>query len=180
VKSTLLVIDMQKVFERGEWHVNGIGRITGNVVRLCRAFGKDTVFTRHLACPDAPGTWQSYNREFAFLEKDPANWDFISGLEPYAKTVVKKHTYSCFHSDEFIRLLAGRTDPSFVIAGVETEFCVLGTVMDAVDAGYPVTLAVDAVGGGKPALTDAVIEICRRMPNQAALKTTDEIIRDLG
>ena len=180
MKPTLLVVDMQKVFARNEWHVFDIEKITGNVVKLCRTFESDAIFTCHLSNQDAPGTWQSYNSQFAYLEKDRSNWELISDLVSYAKTVVEKFTYSCFHSDEFTKLIAGRADISFIIAGVETEFCVLGAILDAVDAGYHVTLAVDAIGGEVPALNDAVIEICRKMPAQVTLKTTDEIIRDMG
>lgn len=177
---TLLVIDMQKVFERDVWHVAEIKNISQNIIRLCRAFGNDTIFTRHLPDADAPGTWQLFNKEFSYMDKDKTNWEIIDKLKPYAKTMITKHTYSCFHSHEFKKLIDAQSCPSFVISGVETDYCVLASLMDAVDAGYPITVAVDAVAGEKKEVSDAVIDICRRMPTQVSVKTTDEIIKDLG
>jgi nicotinamidase-related amidase len=54
----------------------------------------------------------------------------------------------------------------FVITGAETEFCVLGSLMDAVDEGCYVTLVSDGAAGEEKWLHDAVMAICRRMPSR--------------
>lgn len=177
---TLLVIDMQKVFERDALHVPEINKVKGNIVKLCRAFGDNTIFTEQLLDPNAQGTWKTFNKEFAYIEKDKINWEIIDELKPFAKNLIVKYTYSCFHSPEFKRLTEEQNRHSFVICGVKTDYCVLSTVMDAVDEGCPITVVVDAVAGEKKDVSDAVIDIFKRMPTQVELKTTDEVIKDLG
>lgn len=179
MEHVLLVIDMQKVSERKEWHVENIENVTENVLSLCNVFKGNTIFTRHLANPNAKGTWKNYNRDFSYLEKDPTNWELIEKLKPYAEKVIDKHTYSCYKSAEFNAYYRKMGHPDFIIAGVETDFCVLSTLFDLVDDGCPVTLAVDAVGTATQSLNNSVIDICRRMPAQVTLKTTNEIINEL-
>lgn len=180
MEHVLVVIDMQKVFERGQWHVTNMPEVTENVVRLCRVFGGRTIFTKHMSDPAAKGTWREYNKAFADMEEDPSNWELTDKIRPFANAgnTAVKHTYSCFKSEEFNKLYKNPEDTVMVIAGVETDYCVISSLFDAVDAGYRVILVKDAVGTEKDSLNRAVIEICERMPSQVKLKTTGEIIKE--
>lgn len=177
MEKVLLVVDMQNVFVRSEWHVVDIENVIKNIKTLCENFDGKVIFTRHVSDKNAPGTWHDYNRAFASMEADPTNWDIVDELKPFAKNLITKHTYSCFHSDEFRRLIGSCDDTEFYIVGVETEFCVLGALFDAVDEGYRVNLVTDAVSGEKKELSDAVIDICSRMPSQVKLTTLKKLLK---
>ena len=62
------------------------------------------------------------------------------------------------------------------MTGVQSEFCVLATLMDAVDLGLPVTLVWDACAGSSPALDAALHDIAALMPCQVRLATTEEVL----
>ena len=64
------------------------------------------------------------------------------GVEP-----VDKVSFGCFGSPEFLdrlRGLGGRDQ--LVVAGIESHICVAQTVLGAMDGGYSVHVAADAVG----------------------------------
>lgn len=179
MKNALLVIDMQNVFSREEWHVENIDTVKRNVLKLCQSFRGRTIFTRHLPNPAPKGTWQTYNMAFSHLESDPSNWELMDEFKPFSETVIVKYTYSCFGADGFQNLYNRYHEYGFILAGVETDFCVLASLLDLVDAGCPVTLVTDAVGAEDMRLNDAIIKICENMPSQVSLKTTDEIISQI-
>ena len=60
--------------------------------------------------------------------------------------IVEKKTFSCFGSKEFVSTLEKLERKTLVVAGLETHICVLQTVYDALERGYDVVVAVDAVG----------------------------------
>ena len=65
-----------------------------------------------------------------------------------------------------------------VITGVQTEFCVLSTMMDGVDRGMDMVFVPDACAGETKFLEDAVREIVERMPVQVACRTTDQLLEE--
>lgn len=180
MKKVLLVVDMQKVYERDEWHCRGIEKAEENIKLLCENFDGEIIFTRHVASENPKGTWENYNEAFSYMEKDKTNWDIVDALNPYVKTLVTKTTYSCFKSDEFKELIKTCDDTELFIVGVETEFCVLGAIFDAVDFGYKLTLISDAVASEKESLNEAVLDICSRMPSQVTLMKTKDVIKTLN
>jgi len=60
--------------------------------------------------------------------------------------VVEKKTFSCFGSKDFVSTLEKLERKTLVVAGLETHICVLQTVYDALERGYDVVVAVDAIG----------------------------------
>jgi len=64
--------------------------------------------------------------------------------------------------------------------GVETDFCVLSTVLDAVDAGYFVVVVTDAVGTSQPHSGQAVLDyIFLRFDHFVAYMTTSKVVKKL-
>ena len=59
--------------------------------------------------------------------------------------VIDKHFYSPFAQPQFQKFLQDRQIDSLVITGGETDVCVLAAVLDAIDLGYRVVLASDAL-----------------------------------
>ena len=59
------------------------------------------------------------------------------------------------------RLLRERGVESLVVSGAETDVCVLAAVMDAVDLGYRVVLASDALCSSSDKTHDALMTLYR-------------------
>jgi nicotinamidase-related amidase len=90
---------------------------------------------------------------------------------------VDKHTYSPWTTPVLARLLADRGVDTLVISGAETEVCVLATVLGAIDRGYRVVLATDAVCSSADATHDAMLEIYHsRFGMQVETAQIDEIL----
>ena len=64
---------------------------------------------------------------------------------------IEKLSFSCFGSDEFRKAVADTGCKNLVIAGIESHICVLQTALDAVERGFNVYLAADAVSSRKEA-----------------------------
>jgi nicotinamidase-related amidase len=69
--------------------------------------------------------------------------EFLELIPP--ATVLDKHFYSPFAKSPLHAILQERKVNSLVIAGGETDVSVLAAVLDAVDLGYRVILASDAL-----------------------------------
>jgi len=154
ISAVHLCIDMQQMFaEQTAWHVPWMKRVVPTILQIARAFPARTVFTRFIPpmrAEEARGVWQQYYRR----------WDQFTGerlpshllellpelleLVPPAQ-VVDKHFYSPFAEPQLHRILQDRGIDSLVISGGETDVCALAAVLDAVDLGYRVVLASDAL-----------------------------------
>ena len=74
-------------------------------------------------------------------------------------------------------LLQARGIDSLVISGGETDICVLAAVMDAVDLGYRVVLARDALCSVSDQTHDALLQLYRgRFSQQIELAPVDNIL----
>jgi nicotinamidase-related amidase len=161
-----LCIDMQNIFaERTDWHVPWMERVLPTVERLARAHPEETIFTRFVppATPEEmPGTWRRYYErweEMTGRKIDPALIELVDplkGLAPPATLFDKRH-YSPFTEPGFNRLLCERGADALVITGAETDVCVLSTVLGAVDLGYRVVLAKDALCSVSDEMHDALL-----------------------
>ena len=62
---------------------------------------------------------------------------------------ISKLSFSCFGSEEFRKAVAESGCKNLVIAGIESHICVLQTALDAMERGFNVYLAADAVSSRK-------------------------------
>ncbi|MSP83446.1 MAG: cysteine hydrolase [Alphaproteobacteria bacterium] len=180
-------VDMQRLFaEATDWHVPSFDAVLPNVLRLARARPERAIYTRFLVPEDpeaADGAWRDhYQRwsEMTLQSLDPALQDLVAPLRALVPPglVADKMTYSAFVSGDFIKVLAGIGGETLIFSGVETDVCVLATVLSAVDRGYRVIVARDAVTGSSLPAHGAMLEqIYPRLPDQIALLTTEEIVR---
>ena len=174
--AALLVIDMQRVYAPGgAWATPGFDRAEANILRLCRRYPR-RLFTRHLPFSDPPGTWNRYNAEFAGINRDPECARLVPALEALGHLSFEKQTYSALSSGALRAHLLAADYAEILMTGVQSEFCVLATLMDAVDLGLPVTLVWDACAGSSPALDAALHDIAALMPCQVRLATTEEVL----
>jgi nicotinamidase-related amidase len=166
-----LCIDMQRLFSReGPWPTPWMERVLPMVIRLVERSPVRTVFTRFLtpATPeDMPGMWRVYYHKWAELTRsriDPTMLDLMPELQRYAPPAVifDKMVYSAFANGELNTFLYKHQVSALIVTGSETDVCVLSSVLAAIDHGYRVVIASDAVCSSSDASHDALIELYSR------------------
>jgi nicotinamidase-related amidase len=90
-----------------------------------------------------------------------------AGVEPLDKT-----TFGCFGDEGIRRRLAEIARPQLVVCGIESHICVTQTVLGALDAGYQVHVAADAVGSRTEANAQVGLQ---RMQRAGALLSSAEM-----
>lgn len=181
-----LCIDMQNLFALDTpWHTPWMARVLPVVRRIAARHLDRTVFTRFLppARPEQmPGSWQRYYEHWRDLTLDRIDPQLIelvpslAALAPPAE-IVDKRVYSPFSEPRLRELLRRRGADSLVITGAETDVCVLAAVLDAVDLGYRVVLATDALCSSSDETHDALLKLyCNRFGQQIETASSDIIL----
>lgn len=87
---------------------------------------------------------------------------FDGGPPPHL--TLQKQRYDLFSHSEADRIIAryGRDQPTFVVYGVATDYCVRAAVLGLRSRGHRVVVVVDAVKAVDPARQDEVLEEFRR------------------
>ncbi len=170
VRAAHLCIDMQTVFaERTDWHLPWLERVLPSVLRIARARPDRTIFTRFVPPErpeEMPGTWRRYYRRWRHMtldRLDPAMVELVpelAALVPPA-TVIDKRVYSPFVEPALREHLRARRIDTLIVTGAETDVCVLATVLGAVDHGYRVILATDALCSASDHTHDALLGLYR-------------------
>lgn len=182
-----VVVDMQRVFaEKTPWHTPGLDAILPPILRLVEHRPERAFFARFLVperAADAPGRWRRYYERWPELtgeQMDPALLDLVAPLGRLAAAarIIDKTTYSIFtlaDTEERLRTIDADT---LVFSGVETDVCVLASVIDAIERGFRVVVATDALASAAEASQDGMLtHLTTRLPEQIELATVDEIIR---
>lgn len=188
--AALLVVDMQRLFaEETEWRVPSIPDILPNVVRLVDRDPARAILTRFVT-PETPSGaergWQAYYQRWQSVTTramGEAMLDVMAELAGFAPpaAIVDKPTYSAFAMPETGRLLRRLGAETVVCCGVETDVCVLGTVIGAIDAGYRAVVVADACTSSDMASHRAALDhIFRRFEDQIVVADTAEVLRLLG
>ena len=166
-----LCIDMQRLFsDEGPWAMAWMPRVTPQVVQLAEHAPERTIFTRFLppADPsDAPGRWRAYYEKWSHVTRrqiDNRLIDLLPVLARYAPpaTIFDKSVYSVFGNQQLHPHLRDRQIDTLIVSGSETDVCVLSSVLAAVDHGYRVVIAEDAVCSSSDEGHDALIELFNR------------------
>jgi nicotinamidase-related amidase len=181
-----LCVDMQTMFaERTDWHVPWMERVLPFVARIAGAHPDRTIFTRFVPWPNAeqaPGAWQRYYQRWQHMTLEKLDPRLIQLVPPLAELappalVFDKHHYSPFAEPLLHEVLRDRGSDTLVITGGETDVCVLASVLGAVDAGYRVILASDALCSVSDRTHDALLQLYReRFSQQIEIAFTDEIL----
>lgn len=163
-----LCVDMQRMFaEDTAWRTPWMTRVLPQVVRLVAAAPERTVFTRFvpLQSPAAGhGTWRRYYerwREMTLEVMDPGLVNLVPELERFAPParVLDKHSYSPWLGSTLDADLRRAGIGTIIVSGAETEVCVLAAVMGAIDLGYRVIIATDAICSSADPTHDAMLGI---------------------
>ena len=176
-----LCVDMQNLFALDTpWHTPWMARVLPVVTRIAAHHPAQTVFTRFIP-PDRPdqmpGSWQRYYERWRDLTRERIDPELLELTAPLRAVVppanvIDKRIYSPFLESGLPALLRRRNAESLVITGAETDVCVLATVLGAVDLGYRVVLAVDALCSSSDETHDALLTLYRRRFEQQ-IETVD-------
>jgi nicotinamidase-related amidase len=167
-KAVHICVDMQKLFaEPTEWQTPWMERVLPQIVRLLERRPERTIFTRFIPAIEpgrGAGTWRRYYERWAAMtlaHLDPGMLELASPLDrfvPPAQTI-DKPVYSPWLSTPLHEILQRAGVETIVVSGGETEVCVLATVLGAIDFGYRVVIATDALCSSADATHDAMMEI---------------------
>ena len=161
-----LCVDMQNMFTaRTAWHTPWMERVLPNVECIVRRNPARTIFTRFIPArraDEAHGTWQRYYRRWHTMtldEIDPVMVELVPPLGDYLPVaeVLDKATYAPWIGSTLDGRLVRRGADTLVVTGGETDVCVLGTVMGAVDRGYRVVIVIDALCSASDETHDAMV-----------------------
>jgi nicotinamidase-related amidase len=181
-----LCIDMQVLFSRqGPWPTPWMERVLPVVLRLVECAPAQTIFTRFLTPPHPeamPGMWRAYYRKWADVTRDKID-PAILGLMPELRgftppgAVFDKMVYSAFADGRLHEHLQEHSVDTLIVSGSETDVCVLASALAAVDHGYRLILARDAVCSSSDEAHDASLRLYRqRFDLQIELAESREIL----
>jgi nicotinamidase-related amidase len=166
--AVLVVVDMQRVFETAtSWQVPRLPALVPLIARMIEQHPAQTILTRFMtpaSADAAAGSWQRYYRRWSSVtlaEMDPGLLALVPELAGFAPPaeVCDKTTYSAFESPAFVASLRRRKARTLVFCGIETDICVLASVLGAIDHGYDVVLATDALASSSDATHRAVLDL---------------------
>jgi nicotinamidase-related amidase len=181
-----ICVDMQRLFAEGtDWHTPWMERVLPNVVRIVETHPAQTIFTRFIPA-DEPGqgrgTWRRYYENWESMTISRLGREMVE-LVPELKRfvppgrVIDKKVYSPWLEGNLDNLLRDTAVDTLVVSGGETDVCVLATVLGAVDRGYRVVVATDALCSSTDETHDAMMTLYHnRYGQQVETVTTDTIL----
>jgi nicotinamidase-related amidase len=182
-----ICVDMQRLFAGDtEWHTPWMERVLPVVQRIAEARARQTIFTRFIPAArpgEGRGTWRRYYERWRGMTLEALPPGMTELLPPLVRLVppaevLDKRIYSPWPGGELEHRLRARGADSVVVTGAETDVCVLATVLGAVDRGYRVVLATDAVCSSSDRTHDALMTLYhQRYGQQVETATAEEILR---
>jgi nicotinamidase-related amidase len=182
-----LCLDMQNLFAPGSaWETPWLPRVLPTVERIVAAWPERTIFTRFIPARrpgEGVGTWKEYYERWSEVTLErlpPGKIDLVPELARYAPPaeVIDKTVYSPWMTPALEASLARRGADTLIVTGTETDVCVLGAVLGAVDRGYRVVIPTDAICSSSDTAHDASLTVYReRYGQQVETATADEILR---
>lgn len=149
-----VVVDMQRLFaDHPDWGIKNIGRIRREVQRLAERKPARTFWTRFVPAESAAaatGSWRRYYQDWPRATLAGGARDYVDLLPEHRllagkATVFDKPGFSAFTNQRFEAAIRAAGADTLLLSGVETDVCVWATAVDAVDAGFFVVLARDAI-----------------------------------
>ena len=182
-----LCVDMQRLFAEGtEWSTPWMKRVLPNVLRLVRQDPARTVFTRFIP-PRSPeeceGAWRRYWTRWSSLTLQRLPREAVDLMPELAQFVppahvVDKRVHSPWLHPSLEQHLRRLEADTLVVTGGETEVCVLGTVLGAIDRGYRVVVAADGLCSSSDKTHDELLDVCTsRYGQNVEVANADEILR---
>jgi nicotinamidase-related amidase len=180
-----LCLDMQNLIgPAGPWTAKWALRVLPTIVSLVERAPERCIFTRFVPPPDAdrmPGSWRSFYDKWPGLtgrEIAPQALELMAPLQLFVPParILDKTRYSAFANSDLHAWLAEMGAKALIISGAESDVCVLATILGAVDLGYPVFVATDAICSSADPHHDAVLRLYQqRFSQQIHAMPTAEI-----
>jgi nicotinamidase-related amidase len=181
-----LCVDMQNLFaDDTPWHTPWMARVLPVVRRIAERHPERTVFTRFIPprrAEEVPGSWRRYFQRWREMTQERIDPSLLALVPPLAALVppavcIEKTVYSPFAAPALRELLRQRDADSLVITGAETDVCVLAAIMGAVDRGYRVVVATDAICSSSDMMHEALMNLYRqRFSEQIEVADSDTIL----
>ena len=179
---------MQRLFgEAGSpWFVPWFDRVLPQVTALSRRHPDRTVFSRFIPPrqpEEMPSAWQEYFRRWRAMTRQNLDERLLELAPPLQALVPPAHlcdkaVYSAFGNAKLAPWLKARGADTLIVSGGETDVCVLATVMSAVDLGFHVVLATDALCSASDQTHDALLLLYNeRFSQQITTAETEAILR---
>ncbi|MDB5378677.1 MAG: isochorismatase hydrolase [Rubritepida sp.] len=182
-----ICVDMQRMFlEDTPWKMPWMGRVLPKAVELVAAQPARTIFTRFIPARhpgEGEGTWRQYYRRWHAMTLSEIGDDMVDIVAPLQRftppaAVLDKKVYSPWHTAELDSRLRHEGVDTLAISGGETDVCVLATVLGAVDRGYRVVIAADALCSSSDEAHDASMTVyATRYGQQVETASTEDILR---
>jgi nicotinamidase-related amidase len=179
-------VDMQRLFgEETQWHTRDLASILEKTARVIAHAPARTVFTRFrtpMTAGEAPGQWRAYYErwnEVLASRLPEAMFGVMPDLAGFVPPAIEidKTTYNAFEAPAFREALDRLSAGALVFTGVETDVCVLATLLAAVDRGYRCVVVSDAVASGNAAGHRAALEmVITRFDMQVEIVDTDGLL----
>jgi nicotinamidase-related amidase len=169
----------------GPWPVPWAEPALHNIVRIADRHPARTIFTRFVPPATAeqmPGAWRDYYEKWRQVTRefiDPALLDLLPPLSAFAPPaqIIDKTRYSAFFGSPLLATLRALHCNSVVLTGAETDICVLSTALTAVDLGFAVIIAEDAICSSSDRCHDALLTLYReRLSQQVEIVPTETIL----
>ncbi|GJD95450.1 cysteine hydrolase family protein [Methylobacterium iners] len=183
-----LCVDMQRMFaEKTDWHTPWMPRAMPNVRRIVEAWPARTWFTRFIPARypgEGRGTWSQYSKRWSGMTLEALDPDLVELMPELAEFVppaeiVDKRVYSPWLETGLDARLQARGIDTLVVSGCETDVCVLAAVLGAVDRGYRIVVAIDALCSSSDEAHDALLTLYRsRYGQQVETVQTETVIRE--
>ena len=181
-----LCCDMQRLFaEDTDWHTPWMSRVLPLARRIAEAHPERTIFTRFIPAfraGEGSGTWKRYYERWASMTIERLGREMVelvpelAALVPPAQ-VVDKRVYSPWVDSGLQSRIEALGADTIIVSGSETDVCVLATVLGAVDRGYRVIVAKDAICSSADETHDASLQLYNgRYGQQVETASTDEIL----
>lgn len=176
-----LCVDMQRMFvEDTDWRTPWAERVLPVIVRLCERRTEQTWFTRFIPAArpgEGQGTWRQYWERWPSMTLEALGApmvDLAIDLQPFAPParVIDKRLYSPWIDTGLDQALRDGDVDTLVVTGAETDVCVLAAVLGAVDLGYRVVVATDALCSSSDEDHDSLIALYHRRYGQQ-IETAD-------
>jgi nicotinamidase-related amidase len=182
-----VVIDMQDLFDRHpEWGFPALRSVLPQVTALARHDPAATFWTRFIPAANAaaaPGSWGDYYRLWPTATLAAGADKFIDLLPELkaiaaAENIFDKPAFSAFTARGFAEALKRRAATTLILSGAETDVCVWATALDAIDLGYHVVLARDAMASFSGEAHAAILTtIAPRFIPQIAVSDTATLLQ---
>lgn len=189
--ATLVVIDMQKLFlteEKSPWASSRLMSIIPNIENLIKNIGKkNVIFTRFVPprkWQDEVGSWRTYYRLNKMITRDNIGnepLEIIDKLDQYVSknsVVNRTKSSSVFTGKSFQTKI--KSTKFLIFVGIETDYCVLASVIDAMNRGYYVIVVSDACGSTAKGGHKNALRIFERFPEQLWITTTNSLIKQIN